>query len=377
MLEDGYTGTTISYSKMKYYIIAGEASGDLHGANLIKALKGEDSNASFSFWGGDKMIKEGNDIRKHIRDTSFMGFVEVIKNIFSIIKLFSFAKKDIIECNPDCVILIDYPGFNLKLAKWLYKQKIKTIYYISPQVWAWKKKRVFLLDKFCDKIITILPFEQDFYKAFGIDVDYVGHPLLDESQIDKTDPTPNENNIAILPGSRLQEIQKMLPTMIEGALLIEDSKVLIGHAPSVDEKVYFAITKSFAPYSKRIAHVKKDTYGLLRKSELAIVASGTATLETAIIGTPQVVCYKGNLISYHIAKKLVKLKYISLVNLIMNKSVVPELIQDQFTTKNIYHELTTIKANSEDIKNAYLELKNKLGGSGASQRAAHLIFNSF
>lgn len=362
---------------MKYYIIAGEASGDLHGANLMKALKIEDLNASFSFWGGDNMLKEGIDLRKHIRETSFMGFLEVLKNLFSIIRLFSFAKKDIAQCQPDCVILIDYPGFNLRLAKWLYNKNIRTIYYISPQVWAWKKKRIFQLDKYCDKVITVLPFEKEFFKAYGIDVDYVGHPLLDEIKIDKTHQTPLNNHIAILPGSRLQEIKKMLPTMLEGALLIEGSKLLLGLAPSIDEKVYYDITNKYPEHSKRISHLKKDTYGLLRKSEMAIVASGTATLEAAIIGTPQVVCYKGNLVSYYIAKKLVKLKYISLVNLIMDKPVVPELIQDQFTVNNISQELLKVRTGATKIKGDYLAMRKKLGDAGASQKAAQLIVNSF
>ena len=358
---------------MKYYIIAGEASGDVHGANLIQAIKTLDLTSHFRCWGGEKMQLASGDLVVHYKETSFMGFVEVVKHLPSIFRLFKKAKKDIEQYAPDVVILIDYPGFNLRLAQWLKRKGIKTIYYISPQVWAWKKNRVFKMDKLCDEIIVILPFEQKFFNNFGIQVHYVGHPLLDEIKTINT-PDTQDPYIAILPGSREQEVINHLKIMVEGASTLKGFKIVISKMKSLDQSVYKNILSEITG-STDVILSESDPYHILKGASAAIVTSGTATLETAIIRVPQVVCYKGNRLSYWLARKLVKVPFISLVNLIVEKEIIPELIQEEFTPINVSRELNSILSRVASIKEEYNKLTAMLGQKGASQRAAAIIVN--
>jgi lipid-A-disaccharide synthase len=362
---------------MKYYIIAGEASGDMHGANLMKEIKRQDSSAVFRCWGGDRMQHASGQIVKHYRELAFMGFTEVLMNLRTILKNISFCKKDILEWKPDVLILIDYPGFNLRIAEFAHFIKLKVIYYISPQVWAWKQSRVHKIKKFVDRMLVILPFEKDFYKKFDFDVDYVGHPLLDE--INQTISSEDWKKqyalegkpiIALLPGSRMQEINKMLPLMLSVVNKFPDYHFAVSAAPSADR---VTIEKICARFPVKIIYA--DSYSLLKNSFAALVTSGTATLETALFGVPQVVCYKGGTISYMIAKQLVNVKFISLVNLIMEKEVVRELIQNKLTEKNITTELEKILKDDNRIRilAQYNELRTRLGGQGASERAAQKI----
>ena len=365
---------------MKYYIIAGEASGDLHASNLIKEMRKKDEQAKIRAWGGDLMEAQGAEIIKHYRELAFMGFAEVILNLPTILSNISKCKKDILEYKPDVLILVDYPGFNLRIAEWAHKLGIKVAYYISPQIWAWKKNRVFKIKKFVSEMIVILPFEKEFYAKYDYPVSYVGHPLLDalpetsQSHGDFIEEHQlNEKPIiALLPGSREQEIKKMLGIMLEQVDLFPNYQFVIAAAPSIDDSFYAQIAGD-----KQMKIIKDRTHQLLQNSHAALVTSGTATLETALIGVPEVVCYKGNRISYEIAKRIVDIKYISLVNLIMDKEVVSELIQDKLTTENIQNELTKILEGStrEQILKEYSELKDKLGSGGASKRAAEIIMS--
>lgn len=361
---------------MKYYIISGESSGDMHGANLIRSIRSIDNEASVQFWGGDKMLKaNGNQgLDQHIRETSFMGFTEVIINLKKILNLFKKAKKNIKEFNPDVVILIDYPGFNMKMARWLKNEGFKVVYYIVPQVWAWKEKRAYKLEQYSDLILTILPFEKDWFHKKGIKVEYVGHPLLDEIK------TSNINNdaktydgIALLPGSRKQEILHILKPMLQACSKLPYHTIRIAKVPSLPIELYKGIISKVDLNNHTISIEENQTYEILRKSEMALVSSGTATLETAVIGTPQVVCYVGSRISYMIAKRLVKLPYISLVNLIMNSLLVPELIQNDCKEKDIIRSVNTVIKNRKLILEGYRELRSIMGGPGASDRAAQLI----
>lgn len=362
---------------MKYYIIAGEASGDLHASNLIKALKDSDNTAQFRGWGGDMMTAAGAIVVKHYRDLAFMGFVEVLLNIRTILNNLSFCKKDIAKYNPDAVILIDYPGFNLQIAKHLKKKGVRVFYYISPQVWAWKKSRVHTIRKVVEKMIVILPFEKDFYMRYGIDATYAGHPLLDvlPSKSTAGNYAPSTNGtIALLPGSRRQEIKRVLPVMIKLQQEFPERRFVIAALSSVGKEFYNEIAGN-----SKVEMVFDQTYSLLQSSDAALVTSGTATLETAIIGVPQIVCYKAANISYQIARRIIKVKYISLVNLIMNKQVVKELIQNDMSVPNLRHELDLILNNDQyrqQITGNYNELRKVLGGSGASQRAALTISNA-
>lgn len=368
---------------MKYYIIAGEASGDLHGSNLMKALHNQDINAEFRFWGGDLMQQVSDNLVKHYKDLAFMGFLEVILNLKTILKNIKFCKHDIMAFNPDVIIFIDYPGFNMRIAKWAKQLGYKTHYYISPQIWAWKENRIKDIKRDVDEMYVILPFEKDFYeKKHHFPVHFVGHPLIDaianREQIDEFEfRAENELNnkpiIAILPGSRKQEITKMLSVMLS---LVEDYseyQFVIAGAPSQDYSFYKPFIKS-----KNIKFISNKTYDLLSVSKAAIVTSGTATLETALFKVPEVVCYKGSWMSYQIGKRLVNLDYISLVNLIMEKEVVTELIQNDFNPKNLKRELDLILDEFERIKffNNYFDLEKKLGGQGASKKTAELIIKS-
>lgn len=366
---------------MKYYIIAGEASGDLHGSNLIRALKRTDSSAAFRAWGGDMMQDAGADIVKHYRDLAFMGFVEVVMNLRTILSNLTFCKEDILQYKPDALILIDYPGFNLRIAKWAKEQGLKIIYYISPQVWAWKENRVKTIKQCVDKMLVILPFEKDFYKKWHYEVTYVGHPLVEV--IDDYKKTPADANselsriqkpvIALLPGSRKQEILKKLPVMLEVSKQFSDYQFVVAKAPGQEDSFYEAL---LAPYTN-VQSVSGKTYDLLRHAKAALVTSGTATLETALFAVPEVVCYKGSAISYAIAKRVIKIKYISLVNLIMDKPVVKELIQYELTVTNAAKELNDILNNPErklQLASDYKQLHDILSQGGhASDNAAKSI----
>jgi lipid-A-disaccharide synthase len=428
---------------MKYYIIAGEASGDLHGSNLIKELRLLDAAADIRCWGGDKMEAAGGKLVMHYRQLAFMGFVEVIKNLRTIFKNLAFCKKDITEYKPDVLVLVDYPGFNLRIAKWAKQQGLKIIYYISPQVWAWKENRVKMMKQCIDKMLVILPFEKDYYRdKWNWAVEYVGHPLVqvveefrtirneefntikneelriknegagslnEEGGIPNTQyPIPNTQYqipkdeekmtngeslstlhsplstlhsplstypiIALLPGSRKQEILKKLPVMLEVSKRFPGYQFVVAKAPGLEESFYDELLRPFA----NVSYVSNKTYELLLQSKAALVTSGTATLETALFGVPEVVCYKGNAISYQIAKRLISIKYICLVNLIMDKEVVKELIQDDMNADNITAELNLLlhDANRQkQLQQDYTDLKRLLSKEGnASARAAACVW---
>lgn len=369
---------------MKYYIIAGEASGDLHGSNLIKELKNLDSSTIIRCWGGDKMQEAGGELVKHYRDLAFMGFTEVLMNLRTIFRNLKFCKEDILQFKPDALILIDYPGFNLHIAKWAKQQGLKVIYYISPQVWAWKENRVRLMKQCIDKMLVILPFEKDYFKnKWNWDVEYVGHPLVEVIESYGLRVTgygsksavshPSSGIVALLPGSRKQEIAKKLPVMLEVSRFFPDYQFVVAEAPSVEDEFYKTFTQSYP----NVSAVKNQTYDLLLSAKAALVTSGTATLETALFAVPEVVCYKGSFLSYQIGKRLVKVKYISLVNLIMDKSVVKELIQNDLTVENLQHELKELLTNEQRIgaiKKDYAALKKILSEDGnASAKAAASI----
>lgn len=381
---------------MKYYLISGEASGDLHGSNLIKELQKEDPNADIRCWGGDLMSAAGATLVKHYKDLAFMGFVEVIKNLPAILRNIKFCKEDIAAYQPDVLVLIDYPGFNLRIAEWAHKQSYKVVYYISPQVWAWKENRVKQMKQCIDLMLCILPFEKNYYKTkWNWEVEYVGHPLvevveknkeltvdslqligenMDTSKILSTvNRQLSTNIIALLPGSRKQEIAKKLPIMLSVASHFPKYTFVVAKAPGLEDDFY----TPFLSTATNVASVTNKTYDLLMKSDAALVTSGTATLETALFGVPEVVCYKGNSISYQIAKRLIHIKYISLVNLIMDKQVVKELIQHELTTENLVKELDLILNNDayrQNILTDYAALKQLLSeGGNASAQAAKKI----
>jgi len=365
---------------MKYYIIAGEASGDLHASNLMKALIEKDQNAEIRFWGGDLMEEVGGTLVKHYRELAFMGFVEVLMNIRTIFSNIKFCKKDILTFKPDVLILIDYPGFNMRIAEFAKKEDIKVHYYISPQIWAWKENRINQIKRDVDEMYVILPFEKDFYEEkHHFPVHFVGHPLIDaianRSQVGiqkfrETYQLTNKPIIALLPGSRKQEIKKMLSIMLKMANKFTDYEFVIAGAPSQDYEFYKPFIKQ-----KNVQFISNKTYDLLSVSYAAIVTSGTATLETALFKVPEIVCYKGSWISYQIGKRLVNINYISLVNLIMDKEVVKELIQDEFNEKALEIELHKILEDKkrEELFLNYFELEKKLGGIGASKKVAAFI----
>lgn len=367
---------------MKYYIIAGEASGDLHASNLLKELKKLDLMADFKGWGGEKMADQGCSIVKHYKDLAFMGFIEVAMNLRTILANIRFCKQDILSYKPDVLILVDYPGFNLRIAEWAKQQGFKVVYYISPQVWAWKENRVKSIKANVEKMLVILPFEQEFYKKWNYDVIYIGHPLVqviddfiaEKDSIETLPKQPDAGTIALLPGSRKQEILVKLPIMLKVAPLFPKYSFVIAKAPGIDDGFY----ESMLQHHQNVYAVKEKTYDLLYRSKAALVTSGTATLETALFGVPEVVCYKGSSISYAIAKRLIKVPFISLVNLIMNKEVVKELIQNDLTPENLEKELKQLLTNPErkaQLQNDYKELKNLLSkGGNASARAAKEIY---
>lgn len=359
---------------MKYYIIAGEASGDLHGSNLIKSIKKMDGQADIQCWGGDKMEAAGGKVVKHIRDLAFMGFAEVIKNLSAIFRNIRFCKEDILSFMPDVLILIDYPGFNLRIAKWARKQNLKIVYYISPQIWAWKEGRIKQIKKNVDKMLVIFPFEKTFYEKWNYEVEYVGHPLVPViDEYIKAYPVEKKKNVlALLPGSRKQEISAKLPVMLAATKNFPDYTFFVAKAPAIDHSFYDEFLSAYKNVSLR-----EDTYTLLLESAAALVTSGTATLETALLNVPEVVCYKTGNISYRLGKWLVKLKFICIVNLIMNKEVVKELIQHDLTPKNITSELNKVLFDEEKrnrIFTDYADLRNLLYLQGnASDNAARAI----
>ena len=358
---------------MKYFIIAGEASGDLHGSNLVREICQLDSSAEIQGWGGDLMQGAGVRVLKHYRELAFMGFAEVLLNLRTILRNLELCKEQIKSFKPDVVILVDYPGFNLRMARFAHESGFRVHYYISPQIWAWKQSRIEIIRKYVHRMMVILPFEKPFYEKLGYQVDFVGHPLLDaitsNYSFDKgADQRPI---VALLPGSRKQEISAMLPLMVETAQRFPDHRFVIAAAPSIQREFY----ESFNAQGL-IEVVYGNTYGLLSVARAALVTSGTATLETALFQVPQVVCYRGNPISYRIARWLVKVKYISLVNLVMDTESVTELIQQELNLKNLEVELRNILFDSAErtkMLNEYDRLNSMLGGKGASKRAASII----
>ena len=393
---------------MRYYMIAGEASGDLHGSNLIKELRKRDGHADIRCWGGDLMEQAGATVIKHYRDLAFMGFVEIVSNLPTILGNLRFCKEDILLYKPDAVIFIDYPGFNLRIVEWARQQGLKVIYYISPQVWAWKEGRVRKMKLNIDRMLVILPFEKDYFRdKWNWEVEYVGHPLvqvIDEFKMRRAaaavqapapalpgvepraphedmqaseglpSTTPDKRPaIALLPGSRKQEILKKLPIMLEVSKHFPAYQFVVAKAPGLEDSFYAPLLE---PYGN-VSSVRNDTYALLSRAEAALVTSGTATLETALFGVPEVVCYKGSNISYQIAKRVVKVKYICLVNLIMDKPVVKELIQDELTPQNLQNELAALltdKARRAALAKDYHDLKQLLSlGGNASGNAAESI----
>lgn len=367
--------------KQKLYIISGEASGDLHGSNVMRELYAQNPDLDIRFWGGDKMIAVGGTCAKHIRELAFMGFVEVLMNLRTILKNIRFCKADIEQFKPDAILLIDYPGFNMRIAEWAKQKGIKVYYYISPTVWAWKEKRVEKIRRDVFKLFVILPFEKAFYAKHNYDVEYVGHPLLDEIENYqkagnfelKLDLEKDKRPIvAVLPGSRKQELKSKLPVMLSLVDAFPQFRFVIAGAPNMEPEFYDAFIGN-----KKVEIVYGQTYPLLQHAETAVVTSGTATLETALFEVPQVVCYKGNPISIAIARRLVNIEFISLVNLILNKEVVKELIQKDCSEEKLKEEFIAILPGQEkrkSIESNYKRLKEMLGKeaneAGASKKVA-------
>ncbi len=363
---------------MKYYIIAGEASGDLHGSNLIKGLKKSDPEAHFRVWGGDLMQQAGGELVRHYKETAVMGFVEVLMHASKIKKNFDLCKKDLIEYNPDVLILIDYPGFNFRMAKYAKDRGIKVFYYISPKVWAWKEGRIKNLKRDVDKLFIIFPFEVEYFKKHGIEAEYNGNPLLDSTDAHPCNLESREefilrNNldnrpiIGLLAGSRKTEISYLLPRIKNLIHHFPDHQFILAAAPSIEPSYYQEILKD-----SNLKVLFGETYSVLKHSAAAVISSGTASLEAALLNTPQVVCYGGNEISYQIAKRFVKVKYISLVNLILDAPAVKELIQHDCTQENIITELKDLLTDKrrKQVAKYYKKLRELLGGEGASEKTA-------
>lgn len=370
---------------MRYYIIAGEASGDLHGSNLIKGIREVDPAAQIRCWGGDLMKEAGGELVRHYKEGAIMGFVEVIANLRKLSRNLNDCKKDILEYNPDAVILIDYPGFNFRIAKFAKEKGLRVFYYIAPKVWAWKEKRVHRLKKYVDRLFIIFPFEIEYFKKWGINAIYRGNPLLDsvdncpkaaetrEEFARRTGIDAARPSVALLAGSRKGEIKYLLPRMIEVAKRYPEHQFLMACAPSMEEEFYRSIIGNKC---NNIKLLFGETYPILRHSDAAIINSGTASLEAALIGIPQVVCYGGNEISYQIARMVVKLKYISLANLIMDKGLFKELIQHDCTPDKISSELDQLLGNEEyrkEMKDNYAKVREMLGGKGASAKVARAM----
>lgn len=330
---------------MRYFIIAGEASGDLHGSYLIRALKAGDDQARVACWGGDKMKAAGAELLKHYSSLAFMGFVEVLRHLPEILKNLRTCKAAILAFQPDVLVLIDYPGFNLRIAEWASRRNIKVVYYISPQVWAWKASRVHSIRRHVDKMLVILPFEKAFYARYGVEVAFIGHPLTEYIKQALEQPPVSRSDqaiIALLPGSRKQEIAQKLPVMLEAAARFPEYQAVVAAAPGIDPDYYRQMLSG-----TRALLLENDTYNLLKQAKAALVTSGTATLETALFGIPQVVCYKGNPLSYWLARRLIRVKYISLVNLILDAPAVKELIQSDFTADKLSAALQNLLTDTE------------------------------
>lgn len=364
---------------MKYYLVAGEASGDLHGSNLMKGIKSLDPEAEFRYFGGDKMQAEGGELVKHYAEMAFMGFTEVVMNLNTILKNMKACKRDLLAYAPDVLILIDFPGFNLKIAEFAKANRLKVCYYISPKVWAWNQKRVLKIKKVVDKLFCILPFEVDFFNAWGMKVDYVGNPLLDEIdafvpniEFTKQYGLEGKDVVALLPGSRKQEIDRLLPDMLGIVADFPGMHFVVAGAPSFQKEYYDRFITN-----ENVSLVFGETYNLLHVAKAAVVASGTATLETALFKVPQIVVYKGGAISIAVARMLIKIRFISLVNLIMDKEVVKELIQQDCNPGTISSILRSLIGGPERHKmlKDYDLLAEKMGSAGASLRTAKLILD--
>ena len=368
---------------MRLFILSGEASGDLHGSHLMRSIYAKDPSTEIMFWGGDLMSNAGGTCAMHIRNTSFMGFVEVVKNLRTIGKLFRLAKQQIKDFQPDELILIDYPGFNLRMAKWAKKQGIRVTWYIAPKVWAWKENRAKKLKQYTDKLIVILPFEKDYFIRHGIDAEYHGHPLLDNLKLsDEKEDIWLTNNpsltskpiLAILPGSRNQEVTAILPIFLEAANQLDQYNVVIAGVKHIGEDIYRA--GGYNP--KRHTLFYNRTYSILKEAKVALVASGTATLEAAILNTPMIVGYKANPLSYWIGKQLIKVSYISLVNLIADEEVVPERIQHNLTSSQILSDLKSLTEGPASIhqQEKFAKIRDMLGTKGVSDAIAQSILSS-
>jgi lipid-A-disaccharide synthase len=359
---------------VKYYIIAGEASGDLHGSNLIKELRRVDADANIRCWGGDKMQAAGGQVVKHIKDLAFMGFMEVLKHLGTILNNVKFCKHDILSFQPDVVILIDYPGFNFRLFKFLQQHQLRVFYYISPQIWAWRTSRVFKIKKYVERMFVIFPFEKDFYAKYGVQVDFIGHPLLDELQNTFLANLRREKMIALLPGSRKQEIAALLPEYLKVIPHFPEYEFVVTGLSNIGEDFYRQIIGN-----TRCRLVLDKTYETLHSAEAALVTSGTATLETALHHVPQVICYKGSWISYFIAHIVIdkSIGYIGIVNLIAKKKIAEELIQADVNEKRLKVELQKLlePANRGRILYSYTELRELLGNAGASAKTAQLMWH--
>lgn len=365
-------------AKRKIFVICGEASGDLHASNLVRALRNIDSELEIKGWGGDRLMAERVDVLKHIRELSFMGFLEVFLNLFTILNNFKSCKAQITTFDPDILVLVDFPGFNLRMAQWAKTRGFKVVYYISPQLWAWKQNRIKKVKAYVDEMYCILPFEQEFYRKFKFDAKYFGHPLLDEIvRFNATNVCPliyDKPILALLPGSRLQEVRRKLPIMLEAAKAFPEYQVVVACSAQIPQDLYASFN------ADEVSFLYGKTYDILKGASIAFVTSGTATLETALFNVPQVVCYKSSGLSFWIAKRIVKIKYISLVNLILGKGLVTELIQQQCNTKQLVEEMKQIAiggSKREEILQGYHELKLLLGGEGASQRIARSMHETF
>ena len=365
---------------MKYYIIAGEASGDLYGSKLIDEIFSIDKKAEIRFWGGDNMIKSGGYNVKHISELAFMGFYEVLKNITTILRNISFCKNDIKEFNPDKIIYIYYPGFNLKICKWAKNNGYKNFFYISPQIWAWKENRIKTIKNSIDKLFVIFPFEKEYYREkHNMEVEFYGHPLIEKIDdfnsskdfLKKNNITKERDIITLLPGSRSQEINSMLPIFLTLKKHYLDFEFIVAGVKNVNESVY-------QPASDLdVKVIYNQTYDLLSHSKIAIVTSGTASLECALFNVPQIVCYKTSSISYFIGKSFVNISFISLVNIILKKGIVKELIQNQLTEKNLVNELSNILSDNKisDILNEYSKIYSMLSIEGTSKKIATSIIS--
>ncbi|MBN8681133.1 MAG: lipid-A-disaccharide synthase [Chitinophagales bacterium] len=356
---------------MKLYCIAGEASGDLHGSNLIKALRHRAPEVQIRAWGGDLMSEAGAEVVKHYRELAFMGFVEVVKNLRTIFRNLELCKNDIRAFQPDVLVLIDYPGFNLRIARWAKAQGIRVVYYISPQIWAWHTSRVKQIRRDVDEMLVILPFEADFYKKHQVNVHFVGHPLLDalpeDGDVQKSEPP----SIALLPGSRRQEVSRMLPTMLEASKYFPEYQFIIAASAALPMEWLETFTAAYP----NVRLEQGRTYDIIRAARLAVVKSGTSTLETALLGTPEVVVYAGSPVSYAIARRLIQVKYISLVNLILDRPLVQELIQQDLNVENLRTAISDLlkKETQAHLQEGYKALRMVLGEKGASGRAADII----